>query len=200
MSEIYGTFSTAYVEAMRLRLSALEPENKGLAARVAELEAQNAQLQSELDHTKARAKELEAETLRLEDFAKHRGRLMTQAIDQSRELEARVAELEALVREAEESNANALARLSAAEATIELRRIENEAVRHQVWHAENVCDAMEKRVFDTEARCKRLEEALKECDRGFTKNCPDEWSINGASWKAVREALGELNPWEKSTP
>jgi hypothetical protein len=41
MSEIYGTFSTAYVEAMRLRLSALEPENKGLAARVAELEAEN---------------------------------------------------------------------------------------------------------------------------------------------------------------
>ena len=39
MSEIYGTFSTAYVDAMRLRLSALEPENKGLAARVAELEA-----------------------------------------------------------------------------------------------------------------------------------------------------------------
>ena len=39
MSEIYGTFSTAYVEAMRLRLSALEPENKDLRARVAELEA-----------------------------------------------------------------------------------------------------------------------------------------------------------------
>ncbi len=39
MSEIYGTFSKAYVEAMRLRLSALEPENKGLSARVAELEA-----------------------------------------------------------------------------------------------------------------------------------------------------------------
>lgn len=75
---------------------------------------------------------------------------------------ARVAELEARTREAEESNANALARLSAAEATIELRRIENEAVRHQVWHAENVCDAMEKRVFDTEARCKRLEEAARE--------------------------------------
>ena len=76
-------------------------------------------------------------------------------------LAARVAELEALVREAEESNANALARLSAAEATIELRRIENEAVRHQVWHAENVCDAMEKRVFDTDARCKRLEDAAR---------------------------------------
>ena len=28
MSEIYGTFSTAYVEAMRLRLSALEAESK----------------------------------------------------------------------------------------------------------------------------------------------------------------------------
>lgn len=41
MSETYGTFSTAYVEAMRLRLSALEPENKGLAARVAELESEN---------------------------------------------------------------------------------------------------------------------------------------------------------------
>ena len=39
MSEIYGTFSTAYVDAMRLSLSALEAENKGLAARVAELEA-----------------------------------------------------------------------------------------------------------------------------------------------------------------
>jgi len=39
MSEIYGTFSKAYVEAMRLRLSALEPENKDLRARVAELEA-----------------------------------------------------------------------------------------------------------------------------------------------------------------
>ena len=39
MSETYGTFATAYVEAMRLRLSALEPENKHLAARVAELEA-----------------------------------------------------------------------------------------------------------------------------------------------------------------
>jgi hypothetical protein len=88
MNETYGTFSTAYVEAMRLRLSALEPENKGLAARVAEMEA----------------------------------------------------------------------------------------------------------------RCKRLEEALKECDRGFTKHRPDEWSTNGASWKAVREALGEPNPWEKSTP
>jgi hypothetical protein len=74
-------------------------------------------------------------------------------------LAARVAELEARTREAEESNANALARLSAAEATIELRRIENEAVRHQVWHAENVCDAMEKRVLDLEERVKRLEEA-----------------------------------------
>lgn len=43
MSEIYGTFSTAYVEAMRLRLSALEPENKDLRARVAELEAREKQ-------------------------------------------------------------------------------------------------------------------------------------------------------------
>lgn len=39
MSETYGTFSTAYVEAMRLRLSALEAENKALRDRVAELEA-----------------------------------------------------------------------------------------------------------------------------------------------------------------
>lgn len=53
---------------------------------------------------------------------------------------------------------------------------------------------------DLLARVERLEEALKECDRGFTKHCPDEWSTNGASWKAVREALGEPNPWEKSTP
>ena len=50
------------------------------------------------------------------------------------------------------------------------------------------------------ARIARLEEALKECDHGFTKHCPDEWSTNGASWKAVREALGRPNPWEKSTP
>ena len=43
MSETYGTFSKAYVEAMRLRLSALEAENKGLSARVAELEAREKQ-------------------------------------------------------------------------------------------------------------------------------------------------------------
>lgn len=45
MSETYGTFATAYVEAMRLRLSALEPENKHLAARVAELEARSKRLE-----------------------------------------------------------------------------------------------------------------------------------------------------------
>lgn len=148
-------------ERDRLRdiLSALEAENKGLRARVAELEAQNAQLQSELDHAKARANELQAETLRLEDLAKHRGKLMEQAVDQSRDLEARVAELEARTREAEESNANALARLSAAEARIELRRRENEAVRSQLGHAENACDAMEKLVLELKARCKRLEAA-----------------------------------------
>lgn len=94
MSETYGTFATAYVDAMRLRLSALEAENKRLAARVAELEART--------------------------------------------------------REAEESNANAQARLSAAEATIESRRVENEAVRRQLGRAENACDAMEKRVAELE--------------------------------------------------
>ena len=33
------TYAVAYVEAMRNRLSALEPENKDLRARIAELEA-----------------------------------------------------------------------------------------------------------------------------------------------------------------
>jgi len=47
MSEIYGTFSKAYVEAMRLRLSALEPENKDLLARLAALEAQAKQAREE---------------------------------------------------------------------------------------------------------------------------------------------------------
>ena len=75
MSEIYGTFSTAYVEAMRLRLSALEPENKGLSARVEELVAENKTLrdrfsdadternaaQAALKAAFARVEELEAE-------------------------------------------------------------------------------------------------------------------------------------------
>ena len=49
-------------------------------------------------------------------------------------------------------------------------------------------------------RIARLEEALNQCDWGFTKNCPDEYSTNGASWKAVREALGRPNPWKHWTP
>ena len=57
MSEIYGTFSTAYVEAMRLRLSALEPENKGLSARVAELVAENKTLRDRVSELEAEAKQ-----------------------------------------------------------------------------------------------------------------------------------------------
>lgn len=96
---------------------------------------------------------------------------------------ARVAELEARVREAEESNTNALARLSAAEARIELSRLENNAVRSQVWHAENACDAMEKLVLELEARCKRLEEAgdqmadwnMNERNLGCDPELADAW-------------------------
>ena len=93
MSEIYGTFSTAYVdamrlrlsslemEAMRLRLSELETENKDLLARVAELEAENKSLrdrfsdadternvaQGALKAAFARVAELEARCKRLEE-------------------------------------------------------------------------------------------------------------------------------------
>ena len=67
-------------------------------------------------------------------------------------LAARVAELEA-------REVAALARLAAKDARIESSRLENEAVRRQLGHAENACDAMEKRVAELEARCKRLEEA-----------------------------------------
>ena len=162
MSEIYGTFSTAYVEAMRLRLSALEAENKGLAAHVAELVAENKTLRDRFS---------DADTERNAAQAALKAAF------------ARVEELEARTHEAEESNANALARLSAAEARIELRRIENEAARHQVWHAENVCDAMEKRVFDTEARCKRMQE--------IGDMIVDEYMVEKAekdAWEQAKEA------------
>ena len=59
---------------------------------------------------------------------------------------------------------------------------------------------LERELDAAKARVARLEEALNQCDWGFTKHCPDEWSTNGQSWKAVREALGRPNPWEKSTP
>ena len=83
MSEIYGTFSTAYVEAMRLRLSALEPENKGLSARVAELEA--------------RCKRLEELGSKLEEEKEAHAWEISPAMAQAKidELNARVAELEA---------------------------------------------------------------------------------------------------------
>ena len=75
MSEIYGTFSTAYVEAMRLRLSALEPENNGLAARVAELERELEQAKADRARAAMDARnplmaqlaELEARCKRLEE-------------------------------------------------------------------------------------------------------------------------------------
>ena len=59
---------------------------------------------------------------------------------------------------------------------------------------------LERELNAAKARIARLEEALNQCDWGFTKNCPDEYSTNGASWKAVREALGRPNPWEHWTP
>ncbi len=59
---------------------------------------------------------------------------------------------------------------------------------------------LERELNAAKARIARLEEALNQCDWGFTKNCPDEWSTNGQSWKAVREALGRPNPWEHWTP
>ena len=59
---------------------------------------------------------------------------------------------------------------------------------------------LERELNAAKARIARLEEALNECDHGFTKHCPDEWSTNGASWKAIRDALGRPNPWEHWTP
>ena len=65
---------------------------------------------------------------------------------------------------------------------------------------EHFARELERELNDAKARILRLEMALNECDLGFTKNCPDECSTNGASWKAVREALGRPNPWEHWTP
>lgn len=59
---------------------------------------------------------------------------------------------------------------------------------------------LERELNAAKARIARMEAALNECDHGFTKHCPDEGSTNGASWKAVREALGRPNPWEHRTP
>ena len=81
MSETYGTFATAYVEAMRLRLAALESENQGLVVHVEELVAENKTLrdrfsdadternaaQAALKAAFARVAELEARCKRLEE-------------------------------------------------------------------------------------------------------------------------------------
>ena len=180
------TYPVAYVEGLAARVAELEAENKDLRKRAELADGDVKRAQAILDASSRYIRRLEVD-LQSESQAKIDAEFHVAA------LKERLAELEARTREAEESNANALARFSAAEATIELRRIENEAVRHQVWHAENVCDAMEKRIFDTDARCKRLEEAmelvaqmrqrwLEAADNGyagayyaFVKNKDDEW-------------------------
>jgi DNA repair exonuclease SbcCD ATPase subunit len=143
---------------------------------------------------------------------------LSRCIEERDTLAARVAELEARTREAEESNANAQARLSAAEATIESRRVENEAVRRQLGRAENACDAMEKRVAELEGREKqRVEDEAWANDRtvlvefqpvtsGWYASAPDgvvginatATTIHGAI-RALREKM-ESRPAEKATP
>ena len=67
MSETYGTFATAYVEAMRLRLAALESENKDLRARFSDADTERNAAQAALKAAFARVAELEARCKRLEE-------------------------------------------------------------------------------------------------------------------------------------
>ena len=85
-------------------------------------------------------------------------------------LAARVAELEG-------REDAALSSLASKDARIELRRLENEAVRRQLRHAENACDAMEKRLAEMEARENqaRGDEAWAKANDVTVATIPDGW-------------------------